>query len=191
MFIKEGTIEIKDYKIKVTDEVKAILTEVKENKFNIKLISKKKNKKAKDITTKLRGKTGIRVYENDVKKGTYASFSCIKENLEEYLNLLFKDIVQDRKFRVIYKKALEKGKVYIEGLNPGNRNGITKYNVYILNKDGSKKYIKGYGGYWSDNLDYYTCCVWGTSRPLEIILSIGYALGLNFSEIQQNYRIIY
>jgi len=44
-------------------------------------------------------------------------------------------------------------------------------------------------------LDYnkraYCMSVYGTSRPLEIILNYGYSLGLKFGEIPQNQQILY
>jgi len=44
-------------------------------------------------------------------------------------------------------------------------------------------------------LDYrtgaYKMYVYGTSRPLEIILNFGYSLGLKFKEIPQNQQILY
>ena len=42
--------------------------------------------------------------------------------------------------------------------------------------------------YYNDKDTNYKCVAWGTDRRLEIILSIGYALGLEFDEIKQNYK---
>lgn len=45
--------------------------------------------------------------------------------------------------------------------------------------------------FFNRNSDYNFACsaIW-TSRPLEIVLSIGYSLWLQFNEIKQNYRVL-
>ena len=93
----------------------------------------------------------------------------------------------------IYKKALKDGRVYMTTEMQTSRNGITGYNLYILNpsKDikGMAK-VLGWSNYWSESKQCYHVCAWGTSRPLEVILTIGYKLGLRFEEIKQNWKFI-
>ncbi|MDZ4246786.1 MAG: hypothetical protein U1D67_06690 [Dehalococcoidia bacterium] len=90
----------------------------------------------------------------------------------------------------VYQAALEEGRVYITGQNSG-RNGVTMYKLYI-NKPTSDSpglaQVRGIGNYWSQKKNCYWVTAWGTSRELEIILNVGYALGLQFHDIKQNWR---
>ena len=90
--------------------------------------------------------------------------------------------------RTLYKNALAKGKVYMSA-NNHTRNGITEYNLYIKTKNGMMRVV-GHSPYWSDNKCAYWVTAWGTSRPLEVILSVGSSLGLKFHEIKQNWTFI-
>lgn len=92
----------------------------------------------------------------------------------------------------IYKRALKQGRVFMTA-NNHTRNGITEYNLYILNPTREMKGIRqvyGHSNYWNDKRQAYWVCAWGTSRPLEVILSIGYKLGLGFHDIEQNYKFL-
>ena len=87
-----------------------------------------------------------------------------------------------------YKNALKSGRVFMTTAMQG-RNGVTGYNLYIKDAKGSTmRLLCGHSSYWSDKRRCYHCCAWGTSRPLEIILSVGYKLGLGFHEIEQNWN---
>ena len=87
-----------------------------------------------------------------------------------------------------FKTALEKGNVYMtEAMQ--TRNGTTGYNVYVM-RSGKLHKVYGIGLYWNNSKGFYHCATFGTSRSLEIILDIGYSLGLEFDENRQNYRFI-
>ena len=88
----------------------------------------------------------------------------------------------------IFKKALEEKRVYLT-TKIRTSNGITGYNIYIY-RENQMYWLCGHSSYWSDSKECYHCTAWGTSRPLEIILSIGYELGLTFHEIRQNHQMI-
>lgn len=85
-----------------------------------------------------------------------------------------------------YKKALEQGKIIIIGCK-FTANGWTGFKVFRVNKNQIEPVIIK-TAYWSEKGGYYKCNAWGTDRRLEIILSIGYQLGLKFNEIRQNYK---
>lgn len=92
----------------------------------------------------------------------------------------------------IYQQALKDGRVILTA-NNHTRNGITEYNLYIENPEPDMPGIRqvcGHSSYWSDNKRAYWVTCWGTSRPLEIILDVGYKLGLQFKEIEQNWRFL-
>lgn len=88
-----------------------------------------------------------------------------------------------------YKRALEAGRVFLTAENM-TRNGITEYNLYMTTPKGKIEQITGNSVCWSETKHSYHVTAWGTSRPLEVILSVGYNLGLSFSEIKQNYRML-
>lgn len=100
------------------------------------------------------------------------------------------DTIQGQEWltKEVYKKALENGNVVMTAANHG-RNGITQYNLYISTPDGLCS-VRGHSSYWSKAKQCYWVTCWGTSRPLEIILSVGYSLGLDFHEIKQNWRFL-
>lgn len=89
-----------------------------------------------------------------------------------------------------YKKALQERRIMIVGTKM-TRNGWTEFDVYELlkrpNKYGSRMERVEVDCAYSMENGGYKCVAWGTSRTLEIILSIGYKLGLDFNEIRQNY----
>ncbi len=91
-----------------------------------------------------------------------------------------------------YKKALQDGRVIIVGCKYSQKNGWTGFKVYLVTKKGTLERIDGSDikgvGYWNEKGGYFKCGAWGTDRRLEIILSIGYALGLQFKDIRQNYQ---
>ena len=86
-----------------------------------------------------------------------------------------------------YKKALKERRIYVVGLN----SAWTQFRVYVLRNgqlerirvECSNNIEKDYG--WS-----YRVTGWGLNRVLELILNIGYALGLDFNEIKQNYTVL-
>lgn len=88
-----------------------------------------------------------------------------------------------------YKKALEAGKIYITG-SKYTSNGWTQFKVWRLFKN---KLIPIWVNcpYANEKNWDYRCVAFGTNRQLEIILSIGYELGLEFNEITQNYRLLF
>lgn len=86
-----------------------------------------------------------------------------------------------------YKWALEARKIYIIGTK-FTRNGWTEFKVYRLAHNQLEPVIVEKSPYWSKTAYAYKCTAWGTSRVLEIILSIGYTLGLEFNEIHQRYN---
>ena len=89
-----------------------------------------------------------------------------------------------------FKNALKSGRVYMTSAIQ-TKNGITGYNVYVKEAKGSQMLMLcGHSSYWSDKKRCYHCTAWGTSRPLEIILSIGYELGLKFHDIKQNWNFM-
>jgi len=96
--------------------------------------------------------------------------------------------MQDWLTKTIYKNALKKDKVFLTK-EIITSNGITGFNVYIYYKNNFRR-IVGIGNYWSNKKECYHCTVYGSSRSLDIILNIGYSLGLKFHDIRQNYRIL-
>ncbi len=91
-----------------------------------------------------------------------------------------------------YKKALEEGRIYIVGTK-FTRNGWTHFDVYECKNYGDTvgmERITVPSAYWRESTGDYACSAWGTSRTLEIILAIGYKLGLYFHDIKQNYRTL-
>ena len=89
-----------------------------------------------------------------------------------------------------YKNALKAGRVYLTSAME-TKNGVTGYNLYVKNpKDKSMMLVCGHSPYWSDKKRCYHVVAWGTSRPLEVILSVGHSLGLKFSDIKQNYTVL-
>ncbi len=94
----------------------------------------------------------------------------------------------------IFQKALKERRVFLTSAMQTN-NGTTGYNVYIVEcgnrgKNIDTKWLCGHSAYWSDSKECYHCTGWGMSRPLEIILSIGYSLGLKFDEIPQKHAML-
>lgn len=84
-----------------------------------------------------------------------------------------------------YKKALEERRVVLVGTNDRG----TYYDLYII-KNNELIPVRGIGSYWSKEKNCYWVTAQGTSRPLEIILSVGYALGLSFRDIKQRYIVL-
>jgi len=65
------------------------------------------------------------------------------------------------------------------------KNGITGYNLYIQEGETIIRLFQG-SNYWSNKKECYHCTAWGTSRALEIYLSIGRNLGLKFKDLKQS-----
>ena len=90
--------------------------------------------------------------------------------------------------KTLYKNALKAGRVFMSTAMQ-TRNGITGYNLYIQDaKDKSMRMVCGHSPYWSDKKRCYWVTCWGTSRPLEVILSVGNSLGLKHGDIRQNWN---
>lgn len=97
----------------------------------------------------------------------------------------------------MFKEALEEKRVYLTS-ELKTAKGVTGYNVYIQDfstgENGHRgpqiMWLCGHSPYWSDSKECYHCTAWGLSRPLEIILSIGYKLGLTFQEMPQTHQMI-
>lgn len=85
-----------------------------------------------------------------------------------------------------YKNALKTGRILIIGTKY-TTNGWTSFRVFLI-KDNNLIPIQVKAPYWNEKDWCYKCTAWGTDRRLEIILSIGYELGLKFHEIRQNYH---
>lgn len=85
-----------------------------------------------------------------------------------------------------YRQALIDGRCFIVTQN----NAETKFRVYYTKDNSGPIPIDGLGGYWSKRMYCYHCSAIGTSRVLEITLSIGYELGLTFHEIPQRMRVL-
>ncbi len=93
--------------------------------------------------------------------------------------------------KTLYKNALKNGNVYMS-TEMQTRNGITGFNLYIKrrkrgDRHGGMWQVLGHSPYWSEGYRCYHCTAWGTSRPLEVLLSVGHSLGLNHGEMPQNY----
>jgi len=91
-----------------------------------------------------------------------------------------------------FKQALDEGRVIITG-EMKTRNGWTGFNVYILELGSDRPWYRllNIGPYWSEARRLHHCTAGGTSRALEIILGIGYRLGLKFDEMPQSgFKII-
>lgn len=86
-----------------------------------------------------------------------------------------------------YKKALEDRKVFIVGTK-FTKSGWTQFRVYRIYNNQPQRIIVKDASYWNEKAHAYKCVAWGTDRRLEVILSIGYSLGLKFSDIRQNYH---
>lgn len=84
----------------------------------------------------------------------------------------------------ITKQEFLKAKEYLFTCANKTSNGVTGYNFYLLDKKRNRKRVVG-GDYWSGNKGYHWVTCWGTYRPLEILLSVGYKLGLKFHQIEQ------
>ena len=84
-----------------------------------------------------------------------------------------------------YRQALEQSKIVIVG-SKFTSNGWTEFQVYRIHKNELQPIEVPNAGYHK-NFNTYKCTAWGTSRELEIILAIGYELGLDFHEIKQRY----
>ena len=90
----------------------------------------------------------------------------------------------DKKTLAKYRRALKSGRLNVVGVKQTS-NGWTGFRLFA--HDGTQIVMHG-SSYWSDTKGYYHCVAWGTDRRLEIVLSVGYALGLKFKEISQSYR---
>ena len=92
--------------------------------------------------------------------------------------------------KTLYRNALKSGRVYMSTAMR-TRNGITGYNLYIQNaKNRDMRSVCGHSGYWSNAKECYWVTCWGTSRPLEVILSVGHSLGLTHAEIPQRWNYL-
>ena len=91
--------------------------------------------------------------------------------------------------RAVYKRALETGKVYMVSNDKGSQ-----WKVYILRKGRNGRmymaHVYGHSSLWSGRYNaYHVTCI-GMSRPLEIVLSIGYNLGMQEGDIRQNWTVL-
>ena len=92
------------------------------------------------------------------------------------------------KLSTIFKRKLREGNVYVVPCMY-TKLGWVGYQVYIQHSD-RIQCVREQGGLWSKKRNcYYTNTV-ESSRPLQVILSIGYALGLKFHDISQNYLVL-
>lgn len=87
-----------------------------------------------------------------------------------------------------FKKALEENRVVVSGTKY-NKNGWVGFRVFI--QENSKlTEVDVECSYKSKKRLGYECSAWGTNRILEVILSIGAALGLEFHDIKQQWNFI-
>lgn len=84
-----------------------------------------------------------------------------------------------------YRHALKTGKLNVVGVSC-TRNGWVGFRLFTAD-DNTQIVIKP-ATYWSNSKGFYHCVAWGTDRRLEVVLSVGYALGLSFHDISQQYR---
>ena len=86
----------------------------------------------------------------------------------------------------VSKKEFLKAEQYIFTIANITKNGITGWNFYLYSKKGDYPFQRVAGGaYWNAKKGYYQINAWGTDRRLEILLSVGYSLGLDFHDIKQ------
>jgi hypothetical protein len=82
----------------------------------------------------------------------------------------------------ITKEEFLRAKNYIFTIANITKNGITGFNFYLLNEDGTIRRVIG-GPAWNEKKGYYHKAAFGTDRKLEILFSIAYNLGLNFHDV--------
>jgi len=81
-----------------------------------------------------------------------------------------------------YKKTHQERRIFVAGAKY-TKIGWTGFRVYILKDNTLKEVIVKDSPYWNQKDFMYKCGAIGTNRVLEITLSIGYALGLKFEDI--------
>ena len=84
----------------------------------------------------------------------------------------------------ITKEEFLNADYYIFTINNITQNGITEWNLYLLKNNDFKRVVGG--SYWSESKNCYHISAWGLNRAWEILLQIGYSLGLKLEEINQN-----
>ena len=82
-----------------------------------------------------------------------------------------------------YKKAIDERRIVVTGARHTSANGWTAFRVYEVRDNKLYPIVCTESPYWSEKYRYYRCTAWGTNRVLEIFLSIGYVLKLNFHEM--------
>jgi hypothetical protein len=97
--------------------------------------------------------------------------------------------MKNKKELNITKEEFLRAKNYIFTIANMTKNGITGFNFYLLNEDGTIRRVIG-GSAWNEKKGYYHKTALGTDRKLEILFSIAYDLGLNFHDVEQN-KIIF
>jgi len=85
-----------------------------------------------------------------------------------------------------FKKALEESRVIVVGVKYSQRNKWVGYRVFVIENNELYE-LREISKLWDDSKGCYYCSTWGTSRPLEVILSIAKTLGLKYEEIKQNF----
>lgn len=106
---------------------------------------------------------------------------AITEYSENQLLIIIKSITGE----------LPDNKIIITG-NTYTRNGWTGFNVYLYDSTNPNWWrcrLIELCPYWNKSRGEYKSNAWGTDRTLEVYLSIGYSLGLNFQEIKQSQKI--
>jgi len=83
-----------------------------------------------------------------------------------------------------FKKALEERRIVIIGAKWSPKNYWVGFRVFEI-RNNELLELRGLGNLWNDKKGCYYS-TWETSRPVEVILSIGSFLGLKFHEIKQN-----
>jgi hypothetical protein len=97
--------------------------------------------------------------------------------------------MKNKKELNITREEFLKAKNYVFTIANITKNGITGWNFYLLNEDGTIKKVVG-GSAWDEKKGYYHKTALGTDRKIEILSSVAYDLGLNFHNVNQN-KIIF
>ena len=88
-----------------------------------------------------------------------------------------------------FKKILEQNKLYFAGTTYG-RSGWTRFNAFYMSNNKLVPLWVEESLYWDKKHNCYNCLSIGSNRLVIILLDIGEKLGLEFTEIKQNYHFL-
>ena len=87
-----------------------------------------------------------------------------------------------------FQQALNEDRIYVVGSYYNPTKGWTRFRIYMLKNDLMFPVVVPEASlYYKKNTGEYRCTTIGTSRPLEIIVSIAYALGIPIDKINQSW----